>query len=163
MYNADEHQLVDVALRTPLNTSHAPRSYRDATSGTHTSYMATMPTIKVGISSSHPFSDDLQRIAHIDTGANLCLVSRSAYERDFFGLLEFGDLIPLHGHTVCMANGAPVEIAEMVQGARLVIGRAFYEVDLYIIPDCAHDYILSMGFMVTYGASLDMRRERRCA
>jgi hypothetical protein len=58
-----------------------------------------------------------------------------------------------------MANGTPVELSEMVQGARLVIGRAFYEVDLYIIPDCAHDYILSMGFMVTYGASLDMRRK----
>ena len=55
-----------------------------------------------------------------------------------------------------MANLQTVSITHMVKGARLVIGRAFYEAYLFILTYCEHDYILSAAFMVTYRVTLSM-------
>ncbi len=84
----------------------------------------------------------------------MSLISQSAYDRDFQALLEYGDLVPLRGHTISMANGATTSVTHMVKGARIIIGRAYYEVDLFIVPSCIHEYVLSMAFMVEHRAGL---------
>lgn len=147
---------------TPVTGRSGPKSFRDAakgdTLGTTTSYMVGMPTITVGISTSFPTAPDLQRIAHLDCGASMSLVSTQAYERDIAGLLEHGEIHPVTNQVVTLANGQTVSITEMVKGARIVIGRAFYEVDLFILPGLEHDYLLSAAFFMTYDVTLSMKK-----
>jgi hypothetical protein len=145
-------RVTNVCSATPETSS--VKSYRDATGGRKTSYMVSMPAVKMGLSISHPFSEDLQRVVHFDTGANMSVVSQSAYDRDFQALLEYGDMIPLHYHTISVANGTTAVVTHMVKGARIIIGRAYYEVDLFIVPASTHEYVLSMAFMVEYRTAL---------
>jgi hypothetical protein len=147
---------------TSVTGRSGPKSFRDAARGdalgTTSSYMVGMPTITVGISTSFPTAPDLQRSAHLDCGASMSLVSTQAYERDFAGLLEHGELCPVEGQEVTLANGQTVSITQMVKGARLVIGRAYYEVDLFILPGLEHDYLLSAAFFMTYDVTLSMKK-----
>jgi hypothetical protein len=88
----------------------------------------------------------------------MSLVSTQAYERDIAGLLEHGEIHPVTNQVVTLANGQTVSITEMVKGARIVIGRAFYEVDLFILPGLEHDYLLSAAFFMTYDVTLSMKK-----
>jgi len=85
---------------THVSAAPSAQSFKDVTKGgralgTTMSYMVTMPSLSVGISTSYPRDPTLQRHAHLDSGANMSLVSQRAYDRNFAGLLEYGELCPV--------------------------------------------------------------------
>jgi hypothetical protein len=82
------------------------------------------------------------------------MISGKALKRDWAGLTRYGTVHDLKPFTIQMADQTITSTQKAVQGARIVIGSAWYEVDLLVAPTLAHDYILGFGFQLVYNAQL---------
>jgi hypothetical protein len=115
---------------------------------------ATMPKVEMGF-----YNPDLRvqvkgLSAALDSGCNICMVSEKALKRDWAALTRYGTVHDLKPFTIQMADQTITSTQKAVQGARIVIGSAWYEVDLLVAPTLAHDYILGFGFQLVYNAQL---------
>jgi hypothetical protein len=118
---------------------------------------ATMPKVDMGFYNPELGNQVKPISAALDSGCNICMISEKALARDWSQITRFATVHDLKPFTIQMADQTITTTQRAVQGARIVIGNAYYEVDFLVAPTLAHDYILGFGFQLVYNAQLKPR------
>ena len=138
-------------------TTHAGHTYRDATSGAKETvqvYDVSMPTISMVSGRLDHAGENIQRRMAMDTGCSASCISEAAFKRDQHHLLRYGRLCTMATPTTVQMLGKQVShAAKVIKNARLYIGNAYYKTDLFVVPECAWNYVLSAAWMTVYSAS----------
>lgn len=102
---------------------------------------------------------DISRVAVLDTGCNVNLMSSAALERDW---KLFGPAVKLRNvkpFNVRLADGqTQAHTVKVLQDVRLTIGKAWYQATFLVVDTLAHDYMLGWPFMLQYDVRLKPSR-----
>ncbi|KAK9827014.1 hypothetical protein WJX74_003601 [Apatococcus lobatus] len=120
----------------------------------HTSvavYDVSMPTVGGKLDFK---GENIQRRFAMDTGCSASCISEEAFERDQHLLLRYGRLYDMATPTkVTMLGKQVTQACKVIKHARIYIGQAYYITDLFVVPNCAFDYVLSAAWMTVYSAT----------
>jgi hypothetical protein len=111
---------------------------------------ATMPAL------SFTFENHKEeRIAHLDTGCNISIVSTRAMLRDRNMYGDACRISRVRPFTIQFADGRTTSAAHLaVQDAMVIIGKCKYQVDLIVMENLSTEYLFGFPWFVTYDAQI---------
>jgi hypothetical protein len=121
---------------------------------TFTMPTASMPNFKFQfLDTSHKPS--INRIAFLDTGCNVNLMSEKTLQRDmhFFG--PKAKVKQIKPFNVCLADGKSQSMTlKAVTDVQIVIGKVWYPASFLIVSNLATDYIMGFPFMYQFNIQI---------
>jgi hypothetical protein len=101
------------------------------------------------------------RQAHLDTGCNVNLISRKAFQRDGHLLGPDMAVHNIKPFTVQLADGKSESVTlQVAQNACLAIGKAFYPLSFLIVENLTVDYLIGFPFLFMYDAQIKPARAK---
>lgn len=150
----DSAPVIHATANLMVQTTNANHSYSDAVSGikeTVQVYDVSMPTVDGKLDFQ---GEKITRRFAMDTGCSASCISEEAFERDQQHLLRYGRLYNMATPTkVTMLGKQVTHAGKVIKRARIYIGQAYYITDLFVVPNCAFDYVLSAAWMTVYSAT----------
>ena len=150
----DSAPVIHATANTMVQAAVPDHSYRDAVSGHKEQvqvYDVSMPTVSGKLDFK---GEDIQRRFAMDTGCSASCISEEAFERDQHLLLRYGRLYNMATPTkVTMLGKQVTQACKVIKHARVYIGQAYYITDLFVVPNCAFEYVLSAAWMTVYSAT----------
>jgi hypothetical protein len=139
----------------------AHRSYLEAAAGkTHLVFIptASMPTVEFKLTDKKGNVLKETRDMHLDTGCNVNLISRKAFNTDFAKLGPDVVVYRIRPFIVSLADGKSHAVTmQLVDNAWLAIGQAFYPVFSLIVDHLTQDYLIGMPFLYMARSNLQQK------
>ena len=114
--------------------------------------LASMPSFDFGFVDSQDNPIHVKaRTGHLDTGSNISMVSKAAFEADRHLYGPAARLVKIKPFPIELADGdSHAYVHEILKDAVICVGHAKYDLDLLIAPVLAVDYLFGNNFIATW-------------